>query len=370
MRAIAVLPRERSVRLLDVPAPRLRGDHDVLLQVLDVGVCGTDREICAFEYGSPPPGSDHLVLGHEALTEVVAVGPKVTRVRPGDLVVPMVRRPCVVPSCMSCRNERQDFCFTGTFTERGINGAHGFMTDQIVEHERWLHVLPRRLRDAGVLVEPLTIAEKALLQVNSLQARLPWSCPLGGGSCHRALVLGAGPVGLLGAMALVAQGFQTFVYARGSDNPARDTVLSTIGATFIPAEEVPPAGLPELAGSIDLVYEAMGASQTSFEVLQVLGTNGVFVFTGVPGRKAPVAIDTDALMRNLVLKNQIVLGTVNAGTDAFAAAVEELDGFVKRWPTAVDALITGRFAPEKHAELLLQRGTGIKNVISFRQGRA
>ena len=120
MKAIAVDPKARTVKLVDHPEPRIARPTDVKVRILDVGVCGTDREICAFEYGTPPAGQDYLVIGHEAVGEVVEVGSKVTRVKIGDLVVPMVRRPCLVEGCMACRADRQDFCYTGEFIERGI----------------------------------------------------------------------------------------------------------------------------------------------------------------------------------------------------------------------------------------------------------
>ena len=200
MKAVAVRPSEREVVLLDLPAPRLEKPSQAKLRILDVGVCGTDREICAFDYGTAPDGSDHLVIGHECLAEVAEVGADVTRVRPGDLVVPMVRRPCPHASCVACRAERQDFCFTGDFRERGIKQADGYMTELAVVDERWLNRVPSGLRDVGVLVEPLTIAEKALIQLWQVQERLPWDCPhrpgKDHGHCRTAVVLGAGPVGL------------------------------------------------------------------------------------------------------------------------------------------------------------------------------
>src|SRR5262245_48866997 len=116
MRAVAVHPKTRSVHLVDHPEPRIERPTDVKVRILEVGVCGTDREICAFEYGTPPAGSDYLVIGHESLGEVVEVGTKVTRVKKGDLVVPMVRRPCTIDTCRACRSERQDFCYTGEFS--------------------------------------------------------------------------------------------------------------------------------------------------------------------------------------------------------------------------------------------------------------
>ena len=146
MKAIAVFPSTREIKLIDHPEPRPAAPDEALLRMLDIGVCGTDKEICAFQYGTPPSGGDYLVLGHESLGEVVSVGRDVTRVKPGDLVVPSVRRPCPQPDCAACRHDRQDFCFTGEFTERGINRAHGYMTEFVVERDKYLNPLPRSLR--------------------------------------------------------------------------------------------------------------------------------------------------------------------------------------------------------------------------------
>jgi len=100
-------------------------------------------------------------------------------------------------------------------------------------------------------------------------------------------------------------------------------------------------------------------------MMKFLGTNGIFVFTGVPGRKAAVEVDTDVIMRNLVLKNQVVFGTVNAGHEAFEAAVRDLGAFVQQWPAAVRSLITSRQPVEAFRDLLVGPARGIKNVLSF-----
>lgn len=369
MKAIAVLPGTRELQIVEQEAPRRGSRSDVMLRILDVGVCGTDREICAFEYGTPPPGSDHLIIGHESLGEVLEAGPDVVGLREGDLVVPMVRRPCGLPGCVACASGRQDFCSTGHFTERGISGRHGFMTELVVDEARYMNVVPRGLREVAVLVEPLTIAEKALQQVWRVQERLPWGCPVVPGkapqACHRAVVLGAGPVGLLGAMALLSHGFDTYVYSREPAPNAKADLVTSLGARYVSSVTHSVEQLAAEVGQIDLVYEAVGASRVAFDVMRVLGTNGIFVFTGVPGRKEPVAVDTDLLMRNLVLKNQVVFGTVNAGKEAFEDAIRDLGVFAERWPRALRALITGRYPMQAHRELLLGKARGIKNVIAL-----
>ena len=370
MKAVAVNPRKREVGLIDHPEPEIARPHEVKFRTLEVGICGTDREICRFDYGNPPSGFEHLVLGHEGLGEVTEVGPGVHGIKPGDLVVPTVRRPCHHEHCRPCRNDRSDFCTTGDFVERGIKECHGFMTEFVVEEEKYLCVVPPHLRDVAVLMEPLTVAEKALLQLWHIQGRLDWDCPIvegkAPGHCHKAVILGAGPIGILGAMAFKVAGFETYVYSRSKKPNPKAELVESFGVPYISSEEVTPQQLAEQIGNIDVIYEGVGKAQIAMEVLAVLGLNGVFIFTGIPGFPLPkITHDAELIMRNLVLKNQIALGTVNAGRDAFEASIRDLAIFVKRWPEAVGSLITGRHQVEAARDLLLGKATGIKNVLMF-----
>lgn len=230
--------------------------------------------------------------------------------------------------------------------------------------------VPRHLREIAVLVEPLTIAEKAEHQLYGLmQRRPPWIDPatpeIRQGQGHKALVLGAGPVGLLGAMALRTAEFETFLYSREQEPDLRVEVAHTIGATYLSSQVVPTSQLETQIGSIDLVYEAMGHSQVALEVLRALGPNGIYVLTGIPSLQTLIEVDPAQLFREIVLKNQVVLGTVNAGPQAFVAAIEDLNTFQQRWPGAVQALIATRTPIEQAVERILGRPTGIKSVISF-----
>src|SRR5262249_50866742 len=154
------------------------------------------------------------------------------------------------------RSGRPDFCLTGDYHEHGIKDMDGFMTQFVVDEEPYLNLVPPGLREVAVLVEPLTIAEKGLLQVRGIQQRLPWT-----GYRHRAVVLGAGPVGLLGAMALIQSGFDTFVYSlEPPPNPEAD-IAEAIGAKYFSSKLEPVAKVAAQIGNIDLVYEATGASQ-------------------------------------------------------------------------------------------------------------
>jgi glucose 1-dehydrogenase len=372
MKAVAVFPGEKTYRVIaNHPEPSVTSPSQVKIRILDVGICGTDKEIIAFEYGTPPAGSDYLILGHESLGEVIEVGSAVEDLRPGDLAVVMVRRPCPHSHCLACRADRQDFCYTGDFQECGIQQQHGFMTEFVVDEAKYVAKLPRELRETGVLIEPLTIAEKSVNQLWQVQQRLPWMCALEPGKpaahCHRALVLGAGPIGLLGAMKMVVEGFETFVYSRSKPGDGRSEIVEEMNAKFIPAETVSVEEMGREIGGIDVVYEAVGASRLAFDVLEHLDANGVFIMTGVPGRKSPIKVDTDLIMRNYVLKNQMLFGTVNADRQSFVDAVRDLGIFHERWPDAVRRIITNRFSIDDASRPLSGDAPGIKNVIAVNE---
>ncbi|HLP14906.1 MAG TPA: glucose 1-dehydrogenase [Bacteroidota bacterium] len=369
MRTISVFPSAKKIELLTRRDPTLDNNTTVKLRVIDVGVCGTDREIAEFKYGAAPAGSDSLVIGHECLAEVIETGSDVKTFKAGDLAVPIVRRPCDRPECVPCRAGRPDFCLTGEFTECGIKKRHGFMSDFIVIEERYLVPVPGSLRHLGVLTEPLSVAEKAIAQVWQMQDRLPWIAsaekehtPLKG---YHAVVLGAGPIGLLGAFLLVRAGFKTYVYSREAASSANARLAESIGAAYVPSTTVGPDDLVRTTGNIDVMYEATGVSAFSFKMLPCLGRNGIYIFTGIPGINAPIELDTDTLMKDIVLKNQVIFGTVNADKSAYKAAIADLADFVERWPEALSSLITVRCRPEDFDKVLLERKTGIKNVITF-----
>ena len=173
-KGIAVFPSSREVRLIDTPEPSIAGPTEVKLRILEAGICGTDREITSFQYGTPPTDSPHLVIGHEALGEVTAIGSGVTGLAPGDLAVLMVPHPMSLTKCAPlCRRGRPDFCVTGDFTERGIEGAHGYMTEFVVDDQRYIVKVPKELREVAVLLEQPGVTEKAKEQVRHLAEGLP-----------------------------------------------------------------------------------------------------------------------------------------------------------------------------------------------------
>jgi len=371
MRALALAKRTRSVRIIDLDPPALTTPSMVRVRMLEVGVCGTDAELCAFEYGDPPAGVDYLIVGHEALGVVEEAGRDVEHLRKGDLVVPAVRRRSQSEDCAACMSANQDFCVTGEFTERGIKGAHGFLAEEIVEEERYLHIVPGELREVGVLTEPLTIAEKGLRQYAAIQRRLPWMANADDEAFmhgRRAVVLGAGPVGLLGAMLFLERGFDTWVFSRGDAGTPNARLAESIGATYVSSAETDFAQLTERIGRIDLVYEATGAPRLAFDVMRHLVANAVCILTGVPGDMDALRIEGDEIMKRIVLQNQVVVGTVNANRRDFGQAIRDLGRFDSARPAELRGIITHRGSMEQFCEQATRKH-GIKSVISLPAAR-
>ena len=233
------------------------------------------------------------------------------------------------------------------------------MTELVVEDERYLVRVPRTLADVGVLIEPLTIAAKASVELEAILRRYPWE-PTG----LRALVLGAGPIGLLGAMMLVARNVETFVYSLEPATAIARKLVRSFGADYVSARDLPLSDLSSRVGSFDIMFEAVGTAKVAFAALDALAPNGVFIFSGVPGGTKPIEIDLDGIMRNIVLKNQVLFGTVNASRAAFEASVRQLEQFMTLFPDAVRSLITEKVRIEDAPALLRSTG-GIKQVVAM-----
>jgi threonine dehydrogenase-like Zn-dependent dehydrogenase len=306
MRAVTLDFGRHSLELIDVPEPRLERADEVLFRVQEGGVCGTDRELANFRFGHPPAGFDYLVLGHEAIGQVMQAGPAVTELKAGDWVAPMVRRPCD-PACRSCLRQRRDLCLTGNYTERGIFGAHGYLTGYAVDRAEDLVKVTSSLADVGVLIEPLSVVVKAA----EIALRLHGAQP------ETALVLGAGTVGILAALLLQRRGLVVTVHSLEPSASQRVRLLERAGVRY----------LPRLEGAFDLILEAAGSDEKASESLGFLAPLGVMVLLGAKQSASPVPF------LDLIVKNQVVTGSVNAGprhVHQAAAELGELDGIVLR----------------------------------------
>ena len=353
VRALTVVPgRAGSGAVRVVPEP-LVADGDVLVDVVRVGLCGTDAEIERGEYGRAPDGSDVLVLGHESFGRVARDG---ASLKAGTPVVASVRRP---DGCPNCRSGEQDMCLWGGYRERGINGIHGFCAERYAERDEYLFVVPEAIAEVAVLLEPLTITEKGWRHLVVAQRRMTVWEP------RTAFVAGGGPVGILAALKLRLQGLDVTVVDR-QHRPDRATLLSRIGAGYAATSVTPLATIAEQANRIDVIVDATGSAAVAFECLRLIGTNGVVILTSVTGGMRSLEVPADVINRKLVLDNVLVLGTVNAKSDDFRQGIVDLTEAERRWPGVLGALITRRVPLSDAARVLTHDPTQIKTVVEMK----
>ncbi|HEY7510497.1 MAG TPA: glucose 1-dehydrogenase [Vicinamibacteria bacterium] len=354
MKAVAVLPgRNGSLHVRDVPEP-VPAAGEALVRVLETGVCGTDVDIEKGHFGDAPPGSDFLILGHENLGVVESPAGALSE---GDLVVATVRRPCP-EACPPCRADQSDFCLTGNYTERGIKSRHGFMAERYVESPRYLIPVPPALRGLGVLYEPMSVVEKGIDQTWRIQERLPWEP-------RRAIVLGAGPIGMLAALVLRLRGLDVVACAREPSGNPKDRHLAEAGIRYVSTRETPLEELGRVAGPADVVFEATGAPDVVFPATMLLAPNGVCVLASVTLGDKPVQVDAADWNQHLLIGNRLVFGTVNAGRHHFEMGGRDLAEAERRWPGWAARLITRRLPVDDARAALAPAPGNIKTVVDW-----
>ena len=332
-----------SARIEDFD-PGVVSFDDVAVRVLEVGVCGTDREIAHGLFGVPPDDERTLVLGHELLGVVEEDGSGFAR---GDLVTAIVRRSC--GHCRACAEDEPDSCLTGDYSERGITRLHGFARELVHEPASQLIAVPRTLGRLGVLAEPTSICARALRHARAIGGRQPWEL-------ERALVIGAGAVGTLITFLLRLDGVEVWT---ASLEPANDLIEPT-GAHYVSTGDTPLAEL----GRFDLVVEAAGDAQLMADALGLLRRSGVLCLLGIDGRQRTVSLDGHVLAVDTVLENRVVFGSVNAQRQDWIAAAAALDRARGRWQDALEALVGLRVPLDRFEEAFAFRGGKATLVLS------
>lgn len=353
MKAICVNPgKQGSLRMIELASPAPKGG-EALLRVLRVGICGTDRDIIAGFYGEAPQGDDFLVIGHESLCRIEDAGG--SEFRTGDLVVPTVRRPCP-EGCLNCSNGESDMCLTGHYSEHGIRGLHGFAREHAVADSSSIVKLSESLAEVGVLLEPLTVAEKGIFQTYAIQrSRMKWEP-------RRALVLGAGPVGLLATALLRLDGLEVHTAATRSKESSKARLVERVGAEYVDVKEEPLDGMEH---SFDLVLEVTGSASVALEAQNLTSQNGVVSFLGIYREQAATE-DAGRIFTDLVLGNRVYFGSVNANRSYFAKGAEDMVRVESRWPGFLGNLIARRVKVEDYQEAYGQESEEeVKTVLEF-----
>jgi len=348
MKAIAVIPgKANSIHLREVPKPLLETIPDgrgVLVKLTRVGVDGTDKEIIASEYGAPPPGDDFLILGHESFGRVEAVGPNVCEFQPGDYVVASVRRP---GSSLYDRIGLQDMTTDDTYFERGINLLHGYLAEYYADSADYLVRVPKGLSKVGVLLEPSSVAEKAIGQAYEVQRRLRVWRP------KRAAVLGSGTLGLLASLFLRLRGLQVATFGLQEPPFLNSQLLEEIGVRYVSTKTATLKDASAKFGPFDFILEGTGFSPLVFEAMEVLAKDGVLAMVSITGGDRKIEIPADRINQGFVLGNKIALGSVNASRDDFERAVLDLSEAELAYPGWLAKLLTHPVKGlENYAELI------------------
>ena len=332
-----------STRVEDVPAPDPAAG-EVLLRVLEVGVCGTDREIVHGLFGVAPDDSRSLVLGHESLALVEQDGHGFSR---GDLVTATVRRSC--GHCLACDEGSPDSCLTGDYSERGITRLDGFARELVAEDPTQLVAIPRSLGRLGVLAEPTSICARALRHVDAIGGRQPWQP-------QRALVLGAGAIGSLSTFLLRLRGLEVWTASREPAGDPRADLVELCGARYVSTGDVELGDLRAETGGFDIVVEAAGNAQLMADSLGLLRRSGVACLLGIDGREGRASIDAHVLAVDTVLENRVLVGSVNAERRDWLDGVAALEQARTRWPGTLEGLIGLRVPLDRFEDALAYGG--------------
>ena len=357
MRAVAVKPGTKDSLHLrtDVPDPSPK-PYEAVVRVHSAGVCATDLDLHHGSVGRAPSGFDYLVIGHENLG-TVEHAPRGSKVRAGDLVISTLRRACG-DYCRPCLTGEQDMCVTGNFEERGIVGLHGFMSEAYAEDTFYLVKVPTQLIETATLAEPMSILEKGIDHAMRIQSRFSWEP-------KKALVMGAGPVGILGAAALRLRGYEVIVASLEPEGGRKDKLLAEAGIRYLCVKTTPLAEATRGADAQDIVIDASGSEMAVPSAIEALAPGGICILASVTRGSRPITVDIATVNRNIVLGNRVILGTVKAGRRHFEMAVRDLETIEMRRPGWLANLVTRRLPYDRALEAMTRTPDEIKTVLQF-----
>jgi threonine dehydrogenase-like Zn-dependent dehydrogenase len=360
IKAISVIPgKPDSLIILNLNKPKIQKSTEILVKTLQVGIDGTDFETLNETQPDSVNNKPRMILGHEALGVIKEIGQNVRDFKEGDLVVPTVRRPCNVHSCIPCSNGESDMCITGLYKERGIKELDGYMSEYFVEDQNYLLKIPNQIKDVAVLIEPLSIVEKTIENIFEIQKRLKWDP-------KTSLILGAGSLGILFSLYLKWRGLKTYVYSRNLKNDIRTNILQGIGVKYISTNDVEIEELKQKLGNIDIIIEATGSSKVAFDGMKILGINGIMALIGITKGNKVIKIPSDKLNLDIVLGNKVIFGAVNSNIRHFEKAKSKLIN-IKEWLPILRKLITNKYKKEDYRLAFFgsYKQKPIKSIILF-----
>ncbi|GAH33827.1 unnamed protein product, partial [marine sediment metagenome] len=235
---------------------------------------------------------------------------------------------------------------------------HGFLREYLVEEPDFLVPVPKELRNIAVLAEPMSIATKGIEQAIEFHSR-------SANPINIAVVLGAGPLGLLTTALLKLHDYSTYTLDIVPRSSLKAQLIEAIGATYLDGRESAVTELPQKLGNLDLIVEATGNSTVAFQAMSALGVNGILCLMGVSTGEKPLEICADCLNMQMVLGNKMVFGTVSSNRGHFERSVQALANMEQKWPGWLSRLITRRLTLDKFRDALDPAPDNIKTVIEL-----
>ncbi len=373
MLAVGIIRGKKGVYDFEIPKPVITRPDEVLVRVKEVGLDGTDFNILRYNLQDIAEGRDKMVMGHEMSGVVEEVGKAVKSLSPGDPVVVTVRRGDDIDQ--PCLHNQSDMCLTGLFTEHGIHKLDGFLTEYTVAEEQYVVRVPQKLARLAVLAEPVSIAEKGIQQIKHIQSRIHWYCGHSEhswqseqwGGCRVALVVGAGPLGLLATALLRLAGVSTYTSDLLPESHPRIKLLADTQTHYIDARKKTPKEVVQLcctAGNLDIIFEAAGAATTAVALIPYMSRSSIYVMTGIPREELNMKLDAAKLVHHIVSYNQVVVGSVNSNRRHFETALKHMPVINERFDGLLDKMITHRFPLTDYKKAFATTGSSaIKTVI-------
>lgn len=360
MLAIAAQTGSITPVLVQVAEPGEPALGQVLCRTLELGVCGTDREILKSAKPLTPAGEERLILGHECLARIETVGAGVADFRPGDVVVPVVRR------ALPGQSRRADLLPFGAFTERGIVREHGFSQPLWLDRPEYLFRVPVEIVDLAVLAEPLSCSEKGANEATILQRARLGDAAWTAADPPQVLVTGMGPIGFAGVLAALARGWPVTMLGRDEPDSFRAQLVKRLGGRYQQLAKADRKDFDIERNGHDLLLECTGNDEVLLQTAALVRSCGVIVWLGSDRVPKPAMHNVQKLVREGLLRNHLHIGCVNAAPRDFSDALAHLALLAKDRRTELAALITARVKPEQalwHYEH--REPQGIKTVLKY-----
>ncbi|MBI2139765.1 alcohol dehydrogenase catalytic domain-containing protein [Candidatus Woesearchaeota archaeon] len=350
--AVGLKKEIKGIQSFRIPMPKIEKETDVLIKVKEVGIDGTDVNMVKHDKKDIAPGKDLIVLGHEFWGIVEQVGKKVKTVKPGDCVTMTVRRGC--GRCAPCLHNQSDMCMTGLYDEHGIHKTNGFLTEYTVDDERHVIKIPEGIEKYGVLIEPLSIAEKGIEQIKIIQSRMPWSCLHPGhkfdverwGRCKTALIIGTGPLAFLTTCLFRLAEVDTWVVGHKDESFFAIQLMKKVGAHYIDARKNKPQDVFNICCSavpLNVIFDAGGPADLVIGMIPFMSRSSIYVMTGIPQGELTTCFDGNTLVRQIVRYNQVIVGSVNSNRNHFEMAIKDIHRINEKFGNVLDNMFTHRF---------------------------